>query len=108
MQIYKIHITHVWAFIISSTRSYLYVQNIINKTFLKALGERIRELRLRKNMTQEELGFEVGNSGKQIGRIERGENNVTSCMLFQISKALKIEMKELFDFKIPEKKKKSN
>lgn len=85
----------------------MYVQNIADKNFLKTLGERLRELRVRKKMTQEELGFLVGNSGKQIGRIERGENNVTSSMLFQISKALKIEMKELFDFKIPEKKKKS-
>lgn len=83
------------------------MQNVADKLFLTTLGERIRELRLRKKMTQEELGFQIGNSGKQIGRIERGENNVTSCMLYQIAKALKIEMKELFDFKIPEKKKKS-
>jgi hypothetical protein len=29
-------------------------------------------------MTQEDLGFMIGNLGKQIGRIERRENNVTS------------------------------
>jgi len=82
------------------------VQNVIDKIFLKALGERIRELRLQKDMSQEELGFLVGNSGKQIGRIERGENNVTSCMLYQISKILKIELREIFDFKVSVKKKK--
>ena len=82
------------------------MQNVVDKVFLKALGERIRELRTIKDLTQEELGFQVGNSGKQIGRIERGENNVTSCMLYQISKVLQIEMKELFDFKIAAKKKK--
>jgi transcriptional regulator with XRE-family HTH domain len=76
------------------------MQNIVDKLFLKALGERIRYLRKEKNMTQEDLGFSIGNSGKQIGRIERGENNVTSCMLYQISKALNIEMKELFDFEV--------
>ena len=75
------------------------MQKIVDKEFLKALGVRIRELRVRKRLTQEDLGFMVGNSGKQVGRIERGENNVTSCMLYQISKALKIELKELFDFK---------
>lgn len=58
-------------------------------------------------MTQEELGFEVGNSGKQIGRVERGENNVTICMLYQISKVLKIELKEIVDFNIPDKTKKN-
>ena len=82
------------------------MQNIIDKAFLKALGDRIRELRLSNDLTQEDLGFAIGNSGKQIGRIERGENNVSSCMLLQISKALGISLKELFDFKIPEKKKK--
>ena len=48
-------------------------------------------------MTQEELGFIVGNSGKQMGRIERGENNVTSCMLYAIAKALKIKLSALVD-----------
>jgi transcriptional regulator with XRE-family HTH domain len=84
----------------------LHVQNVVDKVFLKALGERIRALRLERDMSQEELGFLIGNSGKQIGRIERGENNVSSCMLYQISKVLNIEMKELFDFKMPLKKKK--
>jgi transcriptional regulator with XRE-family HTH domain len=82
------------------------VQKIVDNRFLKALGERIRELRLKKNLTQEDIGFTVGNSGKQIGRIERGENNVTSCMLYQISKALDVSLMELFDFEIPDKKKK--
>lgn len=82
------------------------MQNIVDKGFLKALGEKIRELRLNKNLTQEDLGFMLGNSGKQIGRIERGENNVSSCMLYQISKALEIELKELVDFKVPVTKKK--
>lgn len=85
----------------------MHVQNIVDKVFLKALGERLRNLRQEKGITQEELGFLVGNSGKQIGRIERGENNVTSCMLYQIAKALKVELKDIFDFKIPVKKKRS-
>ena len=84
------------------------MQNIIDKDFLIALGNKIRELRTIKNMTQEELGFHVGNSGKQIGRIERGENNVTSCMLYQISKALKVDLKDVFDFKVAVKKKKNS
>lgn len=84
----------------------MYVQKVVDKEFLLALGERVRYLRSQKGITQEELGFSVGNSGKQIGRIERGENNVTTCMIYQIAKALKVELKELFDFKVPTKKKK--
>jgi len=74
------------------------VQNVVDKDFLIALGNRVRELRLSQDMTQEDLGFIVGNSGKQIGRIERGENNVTTSMIYQISKALKVSLSELFDF----------
>ena len=69
------------------------MQNIHDKIFLKTLGEKIREIRLNKKLTQEDIGFIVGNSGKQVGRIERGENNVTSCMLYHISKALNIEQR---------------
>lgn len=78
----------------------LYVQNVVDKDFLNALGTRVRELRLARNMTQEDLGFLVGNSGKQIGRIERGENNVSTCMIYQISKALEIPLSELFQFPV--------
>ncbi len=81
------------------------MQNVVDKEFLIALGNRVRELRLQKNITQEELGFLIGNSGKQIGRIERGENNVSSCMLYAISKILKIQLKELFDFEVKKKRK---
>ena len=76
------------------------MQNITDYLFLKTLGEHIKEIRISKNMTQEDLGFMIGNSGKQIGRIERGENNVTSCMLYSISVALKVPLKEIFDFEV--------
>jgi len=59
----------------------LCVQNITDELFLKCMGERVRELRRLKNLIQEELGFLIGNSGKQIGRIERSENNVSSSMI---------------------------
>ena len=83
------------------------MQNVTDKKFLIALGENLRKLRLAKNLTQEDLGFLIGNSGKQIGRIERGENNVTSCMLYSISKALKLPLKDIFDFEIKKPSKKS-
>ena len=76
------------------------MQNVVDKDFLIALGRRVRELRLSRNMTQEDLGFLVGNSGKQIGRIERGEHNVTTSMIYQISKALEIPLYEFFYLQI--------
>jgi transcriptional regulator with XRE-family HTH domain len=82
------------------------VQNVSDIAFLKALGNRVREIRISQNLTQEDLGFKVGNSGKQIGRIERGENNVTTCMIYAITKALNISLSEFYDFQIKSKKKK--
>ena len=79
----------------------------MDKQFLKELGLRVREQRLFKKLTQEELGFRVGNSGKQIGRVERGEHNVSTCMIYQISKALEIHIKELFDFELNDKPEKN-
>lgn len=73
------------------------MQNITDKVFLKKLGENLRRIRKQKGMTQEDLGFLIGNSGKQIGRIERGENNVTTSMMYQISKALNVNIKDLFN-----------
>jgi transcriptional regulator with XRE-family HTH domain len=74
------------------------VQNIKDEIFLKKLGNRIRELRLKKRLTQADLGFAINNHGEQIGRIERGELNVSSCTLFHISKGLEVDIKELFKF----------
>ena len=50
-------------------------------------------------MTQEDLGFAVANSGKQIGRIERGEHNVTVYMISAVAKALKVPIQDIFKFK---------
>lgn len=85
----------------------MHVQNIRDNVFLKALGERLRELRLERNMTQEDLGFKIGNSGKQIGRIERGEFNVTTCMIYAIAQALNVSLSEFYDFPIKTNRKKT-
>ena len=76
------------------------MQNVKNDSFLKALGVRIRQLRKERNLTQEDLGAICNNHGEQIGRIERGELNVTSSTLYMIAEGLKISMKELFDFEV--------
>lgn len=42
-----------------------------------ALGQRIREERLKLNLTQEKLAEDVGLSTTYIGQIERGERSLT-------------------------------
>jgi transcriptional regulator with XRE-family HTH domain len=73
------------------------VINVKDKALIKALGKRIRELRLEKGASQEELAYEADAPLSQIGRIERGENNPTISTLYVISKALNRELKELLD-----------
>lgn len=62
------------------------------------IGKRIKELRLKHNISQEQLAFETGLPRVQIGRIERGEINTTIGTLVIICRELYIQPKDLFDF----------
>ena len=72
--------------------------NVKNKELIKALGNRIRQLRIDAGLSQEELSNEAEIPLSQIGRIERGETNPTISTLFVICKAFGIELKDLLDF----------
>ncbi|WP_244244788.1 helix-turn-helix domain-containing protein [Leptospira koniambonensis] len=66
----------------------------------KKLGNRIRELRLEKNITQE--GMEEGPYGIPLGTfkdIERGKSNSTISSLVKIALRLGVKPKDLLDFK---------
>ncbi len=65
---------------------------------LKSIGAKIREIRLQKNMTQKELAFTLDIEISQITRIETGKINTSILNLIKISKALEIDIKELFNF----------
>lgn len=69
--------------------------NVKNIALVKALGARIRELRLERDMSQEDLANEADIPLSQIGRIERGENNPTISSLYVIATALKVDLKQL-------------
>jgi transcriptional regulator with XRE-family HTH domain len=75
------------------------VINVKNKAIIKAVGARIRELRIEANLSQEQLAYEADVPLSQIGRIERGENNPTVSTLYVIAEALKVELKHLVDVK---------
>lgn len=73
------------------------MQNIRDELFLKQLGNRIRYLRKLKGMSQLDLGVKIDNYAEQIGRIERGESNITICSLKLIAEGLEITLAELFE-----------
>jgi len=67
-------------------------------TFRKKLGERIREIRKRNKITQEQLSLESNISRSHIAMIEAGRRDITVSALFKISRALNADFKEIFDF----------
>ncbi len=77
--------------------------NVKNKSLIKAVGIRIRELRNQRGISQEELANEAEVPLSQIGRIERGENNPTISTLYVLAQALDVELKELIDVKFKNK-----
>lgn len=74
--------------------------NVKNIALVKALGARIREMRLERDMSQEDLANEADIPLSQIGRIERGENNPTISSLYVIATALNVDLKQLVDLKL--------
>ena len=64
----------------------------------KKFGKRVRLLRNSAKLSQEALGFKAGIHRTYIGSIERGEQNVSLDNIHKLAKALKVEVKELFNF----------
>lgn len=62
------------------------------------VGDRVRDVRKKKNMTQEDVAHKAGIAVSQVGRIERGKLNPSISTMFVIALALEVEPKELFDF----------
>jgi transcriptional regulator with XRE-family HTH domain len=63
---------------------------------LRLFGERLRELRMERNLSQERLAELAGLDRNYIGQIERAERNVALVNIVKIAKALEIPPGELF------------
>jgi transcriptional regulator with XRE-family HTH domain len=63
-------------------------------------GQIIREARIKKGMTQEELAEKTDISIRTIQRIENGEVDPRSYTLMSIAKVLEIDYEELVNDKI--------
>ena len=59
------------------------------------LGQRIRELRVRRNWTQDALAERAGVSKAMLSKVERGENNPTLVVAAKIAAALGLTMSQL-------------
>jgi len=61
------------------------------------IGERLREFRKRRGLTQEQLSEKIGVTFQQIQQYENGSSRLNSDRLQQISIALEIPIGSLFD-----------
>jgi len=62
------------------------------------IGARIAEIRAKKRMTQEQLAGKTGIGPKYLSSIERGKENPTLTTLINLSKALGVDLGEIFSF----------
>lgn len=63
--------------------------------WLRALGKRLRLLRLTRELTQEELGDAAGVSRSFVGVIEHGARGVDVVRLLRLAAALDVPLDEL-------------
>ncbi|MCM1959102.1 helix-turn-helix domain-containing protein [Acinetobacter modestus] len=67
----------------------------MNQELALTIGTNIREIRKNKSISQEQLALLTTIDRSYLGRIERGEVNITVEKLYQISKTLQIDPKVL-------------
>lgn len=65
------------------------------KTILILFGEKVRELRKEKGLSQEDLSFKADLHRTYIGMIERAEKNITLINIEKIANALQVTPNEL-------------
>ncbi len=67
-------------------------QNILIK-----FGERVREIRKEKGLSQEELAHKADLHRTYIGMIERAEKNITLINIEKIANALEVDLIKLLE-----------
>ena len=67
----------------------------------RLIGDRIRQLRKEKGLSQENLGYKAELHYTHIGSIERGEKNWSINTLIKLAQGLNVEIVDLFNFPMP-------
>ncbi len=67
------------------------------KKELKEIGSKIKAIRTKQGLSQEELAFRADISMSYVAGIERGEHNASAIYIKKIAKALKVPSSKLLD-----------
>lgn len=69
-----------------------------NQNHIKAFGNNLRSLRLKKGLTMTELANLCDIEYRQVSDIELGKINTTISTVYLLAEALEVSPKDLFDF----------
>ncbi len=58
-------------------------------------GKRLREIRLKKGVSQEALAAEAGLHRTYVSSVERGERNITLINIYRLAEALSVKPSDL-------------
>lgn len=64
-----------------------------------AVSTTLKKIRTERNIGQQDLAIAIGSCGHTIGRIERGERNVSLELALRLSAYLGMPVEELFKIK---------
>ena len=70
----------------------------MNDSILNSFGQRLKELRTNKHLTQDEFARVCGLHKNYIGMVERGERNPSLINIEIIAKGLEISISDLMKF----------
>lgn len=66
------------------------------KDIRKLFGERVKSLRRKKRLSQEDLGFKASLHRTYISEVERGRRNISIVNIGKIARALNLPVHSLF------------
>ena len=61
-----------------------------------AIATNLKQVRMERNLHQEDLVIAIGSCGRTIGRIERGERNASLELALRLARYLNIPVEDLF------------
>lgn len=70
-------------------------------TEILLFGERLRQIRLHRNMIQLDLGEAIGMERSEISKIENGKKNIEFNTIVRLAEALDVKLYEFFSPEFP-------
>ncbi|WP_269224135.1 helix-turn-helix transcriptional regulator [Flavobacterium sp. IMCC34518] len=77
--------------------SFMISQNL-KKSLQIEVGKRIQQIRIEKNISQQDLAAKCNFEKSNMSRLEAGRSNATLSTLETVSKALEVDVIEFFRF----------